>query len=77
MDKEKEVFRTWNELCLFKLKQMGKTTIEKWAVEMGYSHDYNMIKIIKDNRDKLKISGSRKLKNRPKFVELKEGIEIK
>ena len=39
---ETEVFRTWDQMCLDKLKEIGKSGLTKWAQAMGYEHSTNI-----------------------------------
>lgn len=36
--KEKKVFRTWDQICLEKLKEIGKASLTKWATAMNYTN---------------------------------------
>ena len=72
MNEEKTVFRTWDDWCLIKLKELGKSTMKKWAKAMGYVNNFNMDRIVKYNNDKLKITISHA--SRLKFYEVKEDI---
>jgi len=40
--KSEKKFRTWDQMCLDKLKEIGKSGISKWAKAMGYKHPGNM-----------------------------------
>ena len=40
--KEKEVFRTWDQMCLDKLREIGRSGLTKWAKAMGYEHATNI-----------------------------------
>lgn len=42
--KEKEIFGTWDEICLDKLKEIGKAPLTEWATAMGYKHSGSMVK---------------------------------
>jgi len=40
--KSEKKFRTWDQMCLDKLKEIGKSSLTKWANAMGYEHGGNM-----------------------------------
>ena len=55
-----EYFRTWEEICLEKLKEIGRCSAAEWARAMGYGENRNgvttVIKRIKKTMpDKLQI----------------------
>lgn len=56
---KKKVFRTYELICLEKLKELGICTAAKWSAAMGYNHRSSLAKIIKriaiKYPDKLKI----------------------
>ena len=58
-----EVFKTYELICLDKLKEMGRTTARNWSFAMGYTHRSSLAKIIKRIKerypDKLKIFDNR------------------
>ncbi len=58
-----EVFKTYELICLDKLKEIGRTTAREWSFAMGYTHRSSLAKIIKriEKRypDKLKIYDNR------------------
>ncbi len=35
------ILRTWEEICLDKLKEIGVSTAAEWAAAMGYGHNRN------------------------------------
>ena len=72
MGKEKTIFRTWDDWCLIKLKEIGRSTMNEWGKAMGYEFGFNMNKVIKNNINKLRITKTST--NRLKFYEVKEGI---
>ncbi len=41
-----EVFKTYELMCLDKLKEIGRTTAREWSFAMGYSHRSSLAKII-------------------------------
>ena len=43
-DNEKEIFRTWEQMCLDKLREIGKASLTKWALAMDYEHSTSMSK---------------------------------
>ena len=64
------MFRTWDDWCLLKLNELGKSTMQQWATAMGYENSYNLDKVIKNIRYKLKITSS--ATSRLKFYEVRE-----
>jgi len=58
-----EVFKTYELICLDKLKEIGRSTARDWSFAMGYSHRSSLAKIIKRIKerypDKLKIYDNR------------------
>lgn len=44
--KEKLIFHTWEDWCLIKLKELGKSTLKKWATAMGYDNSGNLTKMV-------------------------------
>jgi prophage antirepressor-like protein len=52
-------FRTYEEICLEKLKELGTATAKDWCDALGYKHPSNIFKIVrrikKNHPDKLKI----------------------
>ena len=54
-----EVFKTYELMCLDKLKEIGRSTAREWSFAMGYTHRSSLAKIIKRIElrypDKLKI----------------------
>ena len=58
-----EVFKTYELMCLDKLKELGRSTAREWSFAMGYTHRSSLAKIIKriEKRypDKLKIYDNR------------------
>ena len=41
-----EVFKTYELMCLDKLKEIGRTTAREWSFAMGYTHRSSLAKII-------------------------------
>lgn len=74
-ENKKLEFMTWDNMCLKKLKEMGKSTRKQWAKAMGYESSCCMKNIIKNNLDKLIITPSITRKNKY-FYEVKENFEI-
>ncbi len=71
----KDVFRTWDDWVLLKLKQIGRSTIKQWASAMGYNHSNSLQSIIKDNKNKLKITRrNSQIGRKACFYEVKEGV---
>jgi hypothetical protein len=58
-----EVFKTYELICLDKLKEIGRSTAREWSFAMGYTHRSSLAKIInrikKRYPDKLKIYDNR------------------
>jgi len=48
---KKEVPRTYEEMCLEKLKEIGIATASQWARAMGYSTHNALAKVIKRIRE--------------------------
>ena len=52
-------FRTYEEMCLEKLEEIGKSSVAEWSFAMGYSSPNGLIKVIKRIQktmpDKLKV----------------------
>jgi hypothetical protein len=42
-----EVFKTYELMCLDKLKEIGRSTAREWSFAMGYTHRSSLAKIIK------------------------------
>ena len=42
-----EVFKTYELICLDKLKEIGRSTAEQWSHAMGYQHRSSLSKVIK------------------------------
>ncbi len=41
-----EVFKTYELMCLDKLKEIGRSTAREWSFAMGYAHRSSIAKII-------------------------------
>ena len=41
------VFRTYEQICLDKLKEVGRSTAAQWAVAMGYTNPNALRKVIR------------------------------
>ena len=58
-----EVFKTYELICLDKLKEIGRSTARDWSFAMGYTHRSSLAKIIKRIKErypeKLKIYDNR------------------
>ncbi|MHA1916181.1 MAG: hypothetical protein ACW986_17635 [Promethearchaeota archaeon] len=55
-----EYYRTWEEICLEKLSEIGRCSAAEWAAAMGYGENRNgvttVIKRIRKNMpDRLKV----------------------
>ncbi|MGB5911091.1 MAG: hypothetical protein WBH31_07865 [Promethearchaeia archaeon] len=44
---KKKMFRTYELICLEKLKKLGICTAARWSAAMGYNHRSSLAKIIK------------------------------
>lgn len=67
-----EVYHTWEDWCLIKLKELGRITMKRWAKAMGYKNNFNMNRMVENNIDKLKITESST--SRLKLYEIKEDV---
>lgn len=75
MSGKNTISRTWDEWCLIKLKEIGKSTQQEWAEAMGYKNSFNMNKVVENNTNKLIIT---KIPlSRLKFYEVKEDVIFK
>ena len=68
--KNKPVFRTYEQMCLDKLEEIGKSTLMEWARAMGYKNQNSMTKIVKRLKDDLIIT--RNDSRRMNFYEVKK-----
>ena len=61
---KKVIQRTFEQICLDKLKELGKSTASEWASAMGYETHNALAKVIrriaKETPDKLIINYDRK-----------------
>jgi len=61
---KKVVLRTFEQICLDKLKELGKSTASEWANAMGYETHNALAKVIRrivnDTPDKLMVVYNRK-----------------
>ena len=55
----KPIFKTYEQMCMDKLEEIGKSTLMKWAQAMGYTNQNSMSKIVKRLRDDLIITRSK------------------
>ena len=62
-DSSKPVFRTYEQICLDKLKEIGKASAKHWAYAMGYTNPNALRKVIRritnDTPHKVKIHYNR------------------
>ena len=42
-----KMFRTYEQICLDKLKEIGKSSAAEWSLAMGYRSHNGLIKVIK------------------------------
>ena len=75
MSEEKIIFRTWDNWCLIKLKELGKSSMERWAKAMGYKNNFNMNRVVENNINKLNITETSA--SRLKLYEVKEDVVFK
>jgi len=58
------LYKTFEQICLDKLKEIGISTAAEWAAAMGYIHRGSLAKVInrirKSSPEKLKIYHNRK-----------------
>ena len=47
-----EVFKTYELMCLDKLKEIGRSTARDWSFAMGYTHRSSLAKIIRRIEEK-------------------------
>lgn len=73
-NKKNKEFFTWDQFCLFKLQEIGKSSMRQWAEAMGYNNANSLCSIIKHNSDKLKITPTPTSVRRS--FEIKEGVII-
>ena len=66
---KKVISRTYEQMCLDKLKELGKSTASEWASAMGYETHNALAKVIRrivnDTPDKLMIIHNHK----PRYYE--------
>jgi len=53
--KENKIFRTWDEFCLEKLKEIGKTSLTEWATAMGYKNSASISRTAQNLEEQGKI----------------------
>lgn len=57
-------FRTYEVICLEKLKEIGESSVAEWSIAMGYSSPNGLIKVIRRIQntmpDKLKVYYNKK-----------------
>ena len=44
---KRKIYRTYELICLEKLKELGISTASQWSAAMGYEHRSSLAKIIK------------------------------
>jgi len=44
---QQEILRTFEQICLEKLKELGISTSAEWSAAMGYKHANGLAKVIK------------------------------
>jgi len=70
-----ELYRTWEEICLEKLEEIGRSSAAEWATAMGYGENRNGVttvikRIRKTMPEKLKIY----FEKRPRLYEINKEI---
>ncbi len=59
-----KMYRTYEQICLDKLKEIGNSSGAEWSMAMGYSSPNGLIKVIKRIQktmpDKLKVENEKK-----------------
>ena len=68
--KKKEIFKTWDNWCLKKLKEIGRSTLQEWGEAMGYKNPNCLYSLVKNNIKKLTVTGKY-----PTFYEVKKELE--
>ena len=67
-----ETFKTYEQICLDKLRELGRSSVAEWSTAMGYNSSNGLIKIIKriqeTTPEKLKIYNNAK----PRLYEVPE-----
>jgi len=57
------VFRTYEQICLDKLKEVGRSTAAQWAKAMGYTNPNSLRKVIRriltHTPEKIEIHGNK------------------
>ncbi|MFX1366030.1 MAG: hypothetical protein ACFFCE_17155 [Promethearchaeota archaeon] len=46
-------FRTYEQICLDKLKELGRSSVAEWSTAMGYNSSNGLIKVIKRIQEKM------------------------
>ncbi len=68
--KKRATFRTYDQMLLDKLEEIGKSTLLEWAIAMGYDYPNAMAKFAKGLADKLIITCNKS--RRLKYYEVKK-----
>jgi len=42
-----KIYRTYEQICLNKLRELGKSSVAQWSMAMGYKSSNGLIKVIK------------------------------
>ena len=53
--KEEKTFRTWDEICLDKLKEIGKVSLTKWATAMDYKNSASISRTARNLEEQGKV----------------------
>ena len=67
---KKPIFKTYEQMCLDKLEELGKITLIEWARAMGYVNQNSMAKIVKRLKDDLIVT--RNTSRRLRYYEVKK-----
>lgn len=42
-----KIYRTYEQMCLEKLKEIGRSSVAEWSFAMGYNSSNGLIKVVK------------------------------
>ncbi len=42
-----KMYRTYEQICLDKLKEIGRSSVAEWSFAMGYNSSNGLIKVVK------------------------------
>ena len=55
MSENDTVFRTWDEFCLEKLKEIGKSSLTEWATAMNYINSASISRTAQNLKEQGKV----------------------